>query len=270
MNHFSVARIAVLSCVAVWGLAHAGLVVPHGELPAASGPKAAAKSITVVPAFEALQRWATARPAPAPTFTPTARVDQLNLRLLTSTAEETYQPQPLIKGVPDLPLLGATASQATEAWSGRFNYQGMSARIWVLDAKGQQVTVQGLDQPIHVGERFKIQLMPTFDAVVGIDQVVGDPWYGKRTGQAYPAAGKSVAIQAGESVMLPLGDKEFFVMTTSAHERFVMSVRHAKAKGDVRSKQPVYRVESGRTSQYLQLVPEGQYPVIEQQLTPNK
>lgn len=229
------------------------------------------KTITPVPAFQAFRQWVGTQAMPNPSTGPVVRVEALPLVVpAPARVSGTYQPAPVIVGAPDLPLLGASAQQAAQAWSASFNYQGLNARLWVLNAKGTRIELRALGTLLKPGERFKIQLTPTFPAVAAIDQVVGDIWYGKRTGQVYPTPGQSVAIQPGESITLPLGDKEFFTMNSSLKERFVLSVRHAKAKGEARSEQPVYRQDAELGSQYLQLVPKGTYPAIEQLIGASK
>ena len=135
----------------------------------------------------------------------------------------------------------------------------------VLDASGRRLESRPMGKPLRPGERFKLRITPSFDAVADVDQVRGDVWYGQRTGQVYPQQGMSVELRAGQTVDLPLDPNEYFVMDRwDATERLVLSVRHARALGDARSAQPAYRQDTARSSSYLQLVPAGQYPVIEQ------
>jgi hypothetical protein len=77
----------------------------------------------------------------------------------------------------------------------------------------------------------------------------------------------SVHMHAGETVDLPLEQGRFFVMGPNANERLLLSVRHAAALGDVRTQQPAYRMDGRGGSSYLQLVPRGNAPAIEQLLS---
>lgn len=224
------------------------------------------KSIVVepVPAFPAFNQWVsnvvvvTAEPQPVST------VQVVQLMLAGAPTEQAYQPLPVIVGLPELPLLRAGGQDATRGWGPAFNYQGLYMRQVVLNERGNRAELHAMGHALKPGQRFKLRLTATFDAVADVDQVLGDPWYGKRTGQVYPKPGLSVQLKAGETVDLPLGANEFFQMNRSTAGRLVVSVRHAKAQGDARSNQPAYRQDDKAGSSYLQLVPAGHYPAIEQ------
>ena len=62
-----------------------------------------------------------------------------------------------------------------------------------------------------------------------------------------------------------MGSNEFFVMTNSS-DRMVLAVRHPKALGAAASDQPAYREDGARGTNYLQLVQQGRFPAIEQQI----
>ena len=216
-----------------------------------------------VPAFQAFNQWVTtyvvvvAEP-------PVAVVQPVPLTMATTVAGDAYQPLPVIVGFPELPLLGGTAGQAGRAWAPSFYYQGLHMRQVVLDSRGNKREVRSMAAPLKPGERFKIRVTATFDAVAEVDQVLGDAWDLRRTGQVYPQQGMSVKLMARETMDLPMGANEFFVMNRPANNRLVVSVRHAKAVGDARSTQPAYRQDGKGGSSYLQLVPRGTFPVVEQ------
>ncbi|MFG6432419.1 hypothetical protein [Roseateles sp. LYH14W] len=230
----------------------------------AGAASAQEKSVAVehVPAFNAFNHWA--GQLGAVPETPVGSVQSVPLTLAGAAAGDTYQPLPVILGLPDLPLVGPGASAAARNWSQQFNYQGLILRQVVLDAAGRKRELRGMGAPLQPGERFKVRVTATFDAVAAVDQVIGDLWYGRRTGQVYPQAGLSVQIKAGETVDLPLGANEYFLMNRPANERLVVSVRHAKASPEGRSDQPAYRQDGRIGSLYLQLVPRGKFPAIEQ------
>ena len=73
-------------------------------------------------------------------------------------------------------------------------------------------------------------------------------------------------VEKGETVDLPVGGG-YFVMGNNPNERYVLSVRHPDAKGPARSGQPVYRQDGARSSNYLQLLPSGKLPAVEQVLS---
>lgn len=222
------------------------------------------KSVAVehVPAFPALTQWAGQTGTVADT--PIGTVQAVPLALAGAPGADNFKPQPVILGLPDLPLVGPGAAAAARNWSQLFNYQGLILRQVVLDAAGRKRELRGMGAPLQPGERFKVRITATYDAVAAVDQVLGDAWYGRRTGQVYPQPGMSVQIKAGETVDLPLGPNEYFLMNRPANERLVVSVRHAKASPEARSDQPAYRQDGNIGSLYLQLVPRGRFPAIEQ------
>lgn len=216
-----------------------------------------------VPAFSALNQWLVAY---LPPHQPPVAVaaPQVQAWQVLASSPKSFEAHPVIAGLPDLPLTGATLASAGQRWDGALNYQGVHMSLLVLDASGR-VAQKPLSSPVAVGERFKIRVTPTFEAVTELDQVVGEVWQSQRTGQAYPAQGSSVAIKAGQTVDLPLGIDLFFsVDGRTPNERMVISVRHPKAVQEAASDQPNYRQESQRGSSYLQLVPRGQFPKVEQ------
>ena len=73
-----------------------------------------------------------------------------------------------------------------------------------------------------------------------------------------------------ETVDLPLEPNQYFVMGREANERFVVSVRHPRAVDAARSAQPAYRQDVAGGSSYLQLVPRGTFPAIEQVVSLSK
>jgi len=177
---------------------------------------------------------------------------------------QAYQPLPLILGAPDLPLV--RPNTADYAWGATLNYQGMHVQLVALDGAGRQRSARALSQPPRAGERFKLRITPTFDAVADIDLVAGEPWARQRLGQVYPQPGMSVQIRAGQTVDLPLGEETYFVMPLAPAQALTLSVRHPRALGDARSTQPAYRMDAARGSDYMQLVPAQRAPVIEQLL----
>lgn len=255
----------VRSLVALSCLATVGPALAQTGAPSAAESKSVA--VEYVPAFPALQGWVNVQVAPVALPAAPASVQSQPLALAAPAGTAVYQPLAVIMGVPELPLIGGASAARGPAWPTSFNYQGMHMQLLVLDPSGTQVQPRALADGLRVGERFKIRVATTFEAVASIDQVVGDPWYGQRTGQVYPRPGLSVLMHAGEVVDLPLGDAEFFSMNPAINERLVVGVRHPAAQGATRSQQPAYRQDERSASAYLQLVPRGQWPAFEQQIT---
>ena len=244
--------------------------LPSGAALAQTAPKSIVAEH--VPAFPAFNQWVTTfvRVQPEPLLAPVQAVPFSLMTVMTVTPAPTYEPRPVILGLPDLPLIGTGATRAARGWAAGLNYQGLHMRMVVLNAQGQQNELRSMGSPLRQGEYFKIRISATFDAVAEVDQVLGEVWQGRRTGQVYPEAGLSVHMRAGESVDLPLGVNEYFLMNQPADERLVVSVRHAKALGAARSEQPAYRQDGKSGSNYLQLVPPGKYPAVEQLISPTR
>lgn len=181
-----------------------------------------------------------------------------------STTPAVYHPKPVILGHPELPLIGDAGASA-HAWGPSLNYQGMHVKMVLLDERGAARKVQPINARVQAGQRFKVRVTPTFDAVAAIEGLAGDTWSLRRAGQIYPQQGSSVQIRAGETADLPLGANEYFVMPANAAP-MVLAVRHPRASGGSASDQPAYREDGARGSNYLQLVPQGQWPAIEQQV----
>ena len=223
----------------------------------------AVEAVPVVPAFNQWVSTIAAVPEPAPG----ASISTIPMTLVAVPSTAPYEPWPVVVGSPELPLIGAGANRPPPTWSSSFNYQGMHVRLLVLDAAGRRVEPRPVNSLPRPGERFKVRVTATFDAIADVGLVTGDPWSSQRAGQLYPAPGMSVQMNAGETVELPLEQNRFFVMGPNTRERLVLSVRHPAALGDVRTQQPAYRIDSKGGSSYLQLVPRGQAPGMEQLLT---
>jgi len=230
-----------------------------------TGVPAAPMAAAHPPAFVVFTQWID-RVLQAPE--PDVAVPPVTLQEFTvapGPATGAYEPAPVILGQPDFPLLGQAAAQAAQQWNPGLNYQGVSLSYVVLDMKGQKKTIRSVSQGLAAGERFKIRYTASFDAVASIDSITGDnPWYGQRAGQVWPKAGMSIQSSAGETVELPMGAGNYFVMRNTPSERHVLKIRHPNARDQQRSNQPAYRQDGTQASQYLQLVPAGSHPAIEQ------
>lgn len=231
--------------------------------PAAAASAPADKTVVVDAPFTAFTRWVAQFASAAVDAVMPGAPQGLPLAAQGAAQAAAYEPVPVILGLPELPLVGADAAAAARAWGPQLNYQGLHARLVVVDVGGTRRSVRSLAAPLRAGERFKVRLTSTFDAVADTALIVGGPWSSQRGGQVYPAAGMSVEMKAGETVELPLDERQYFVMGPAGN-RLLLSVRHAKALGDARSGQPAYRQDTTGGSSYLQLVPRGKYPAVEQ------
>lgn len=225
------------------------------------------KSVVPEPVFAgaAFEQWVTATVQAQEPVVPQA-INTVTY-VLPATAPTPFEPSPVILGLPELPLLGEGARQAARLWSTSLNYQGVHVRLLVLDASGRQVVMRPMTAMPRPGERFKLRVTTTFTAVSEVGLVTGVGWSQQRAGQLYPTPGMSVKMDAGETVDLPLEANRFFVMGPSASERLLLSVRHLQAIGSARSTQPAYRQDGAAGSSYLQLVPAGMRPAVEQLIT---
>lgn len=257
-------RISLAARGAMRAVAVAALVLSAGMAQAQQDKSVAVEAVPVVPAFN---QWITTYVIVVPE-PPVTSVQPVNVAPWDAIPAGTdYQPLPVIMGVPELPLVGAGARQVAAGWDQTLNYQGVYLRQVVVDSRGRKREIRSMATKPKAGERFKIRVTATFDAVADVDLVTGAPWSLRRVSQFYPKPGMSVQIKAGEAVDLPLGANEYFVMSKPADERMVVSVRHAKALGEARSNQPAYRQDGKGGSSYLQLVPNGSFPVVEQLIT---
>jgi hypothetical protein len=248
----------------------ASVAVLATTLCAATAAVAQQDSRTVVPeaapAFPAFQQWVQSMITPLPPAPPAAAPQTLPLDVRPGAPSTAYQPAPVILGAPELPLVRG-AGVAAGQWGAQFNYQGMHVRFVILDAEGRARQVRPVSAPPKAGERFKVRVTPTFDAVAEVDLVLGTTWARQRVGQFYPKPGFSVQVKAGETADLPLGAAEYFVFQQGTEHGAVVSVRHPKALGEERSGQPAYRMDGRLGSDYLQLVPSKRYAAIEQLIT---
>ncbi|MBL8331030.1 MAG: hypothetical protein JNJ71_19490 [Rubrivivax sp.] len=229
----------------------------------AAHAQAPAKAVSVepVPALPAFTQWVETVVISTPVAVPTpSSIVVVNAVAQPATAT-SFQAWPVIMGAPELPLVRGAA--APSVWGESFNYQGMNVRLLILDREGRTLQVRSMESPPRRGERFRIRVTPTFTAVAEIDLVRGSPWDSQRLGQVYPKGGFSVELKASQTVDMPLGANEFFVMG-EPEDRLLLSVRHPRATERARTQQPAYRQDGRGGSSYLQLIPEGRYPAFEQ------
>ena len=229
------------------------------------------KSVTVepVPPLDAFYRWTLQREDPEPLYPAQTAIEILAIRSLPAASAEppaNWSPQPVILGAPALPLRGGQPDW-TAPWTDERNYQGVRVSFVVLSADGSRREVRPVSSPPRPGERFRVRILPSFDAVSHIESIAEGPWNPRRAGRIYPRPGFSVAIDAGEIVELPLDPRAFMRQEGAAVDRMLLVVRHAHAERTRLSTQPAYRQDGPRGSHFVQLVGEGGYPYFEQIVT---
>jgi hypothetical protein len=175
-----------------------------------------------------------------------------------------YKPEPVILGMPDLPLTGRDLTRGS--WTDQVNYQGAQIRLVILKRDGTQHVLSNLAYSFQPGDKFKIRVAPSFNALVSLDQIVGlgtDPWLLRRMGQVYPSAGNAVSIPAGWVMDLPIEKEQYFQLESQIAEKIVINLRHQKGSFELKSDQPVYRQDGSAESSLVQLVPRGKFPAFE-------
>lgn len=236
-------------------------------VPEPTGLPAASTAAAPLPAFTLFTQWIDRVMSTQDLGVTSEPVSLQEFTVVPGSATGSFEPAPVILGQPDFPLLGQAAAQASQQWNAGLNYQGVSISYIVLDASGRKHEIRPVSKGLAAGERFRIRYTTSFDAVTSMDSITGeDPWYGQRAGQVWPKAGMSVQSAAGQTIDLPLGARHYFVMRGTPSERYVLTIRHPKAKDQLRSNQPAYRQDGTQASQYLQLIPAGSHPAIEQLL----
>jgi hypothetical protein len=201
------------------------------------------------------------------------------------TQAPSYSPALVIMGIPDIGLSAATGGiDPASEWDSHFNYQGVTISALILDAQMRVLETRSLASPLRGGERFKLRVLSTDDALVSLDALqtapdsVGSngvlnaaPNY---NGQMYPAsAGQVVQVKGGDVVLLPMGDNEYFTFDEKAGTNLLaLHVRHPLAKPASINLQPLYRQDSALTSTYSQLTRRGSYLALTQliALQPNR
>ncbi|MGI9135366.1 MAG: hypothetical protein ACR2I0_15725 [Rhodoferax sp.] len=144
--------------------------------------------------------------------------------------------------------------------NGQENYQGAHVAIVGFDRQGQATGLQPVAAHFRTGERIKLKVLPTFDALLVIENI--DP-QGRRT-QIYPEqSATALSIKRGAEILVPVAGDEFFEFADSTgDEQLVITLRHLRAFGAAESTQAVHRKDEARGSSFVQQTAPGRYPVI--------
>ena len=141
------------------------------------------------------------------------------------------------------------------------NYQGINVALVSVDAGGRPTDFRSLPDRLRAGERFKLRVTSTFDAVVVLDKISPE---GLRS-QIYPAkTGLAAVIPAGMEILLPLGQKEYLLHTgTHSGERFAFTIRDPRSlEAGLAATMPVFRKDDRFGSNFIQEMQPNRYPVI--------
>jgi hypothetical protein len=141
------------------------------------------------------------------------------------------------------------------------NYQGVNVALVGVDETGKPTGFRSVAAGFTTGERFKLRVLSTFDAVVVLGNIT--PKGVQR--QIYPAAdGQAVSIPAGKEILLPLGAKEYLQFAGDVgRDQLTLTVRDPRSlqSGQAASAR-VFRKDETYGSNFVQEVRPGQYPVI--------
>lgn len=159
--------------------------------------------------------------------------------------------------VADLP------TKPIEVNNGQPNYQGAHVAIVGFDRAGQVTGLRPVTAGFRSGDRIKLKVLPTFDALVVIENI--NP-QGVRK-QIYPAPERAIALKAGVELLLPLREDQFFEFAgATGDDQLVITVRDPRAAGAAESKAEVSRKDEDNGSSFVQETAPGTYPVIAQSL----
>lgn len=155
-------------------------------------------------------------------------------------------------GTPDAPLKTGKEGE---------NYQGVNVALVAVDVNGKPTGFRAVADGFSTGERFKLRVLSTFDAVVVLGNIT--PKGTQR--QIYPAAaGQAISIPAGKEILLPLGTQEYLQFTGDVgRDQLTLTVRDPRSlqTGQAATAR-VYRKDEAHGSNFVQEVKPGQYPVI--------
>lgn len=160
--------------------------------------------------------------------------------------------------VPDLP------TKPIQLENGQPNYQGVHVAIVGFDKAGAVTGLQPVTAGFRTGDRIKLKVLPTFDALLVIENI--NPQGVRR--QIYPpSATEAVSVKAGTEILVPLAADQFFEFAgVTGDEQLVITLRDPRAFGGAESKVEVSRKDESNGSSFVQETVPGTYPVISQSL----
>lgn len=141
------------------------------------------------------------------------------------------------------------------------NYQGVHIALVEVDADGKPLGFRTVADGFRTGERFKLRVLSTFDALVVLGNIT--PKGAQR--QIYPASTtRAVRIPAGKEVLLPLGEKEYLQFAGDVgQDKLTITARDPRSlESGHASTAQVFRKDEPYGSNFVQEVKPGLYPVI--------
>lgn len=142
------------------------------------------------------------------------------------------------------------------------NYQGAHIAILAVDAAGNVTGFRSVKEGFRTGERFKVRVISTFDALVALGNI--NPSGKER--QIYPPGTNTViAVKAGTEVVLPLAADQYFQFTgETGTDQLVVTLVDPRALEGKPSKKRVSRQDVEFGSNFVQEVTPDTYPMISQ------
>lgn len=142
------------------------------------------------------------------------------------------------------------------------NYQAAHIAILAVDDAGNVTGLRPVRDGFRTGERFKVRVISTFDALVAIGNV--NPSGKER--QIYPPQPNTViSVKAGTEVVLPLVADQYFQFTgETGTDQLVVTLVDPRALEGKPSKARVHRQDVEFGSNFAQEVMPDTYPVISQ------
>jgi hypothetical protein len=176
------------------------------------------------------------------------------------------------KGTRDIVLMNAPTENSTEEPATPLkvdkngeNYQGVHVSLVAVDAQGKPLGFRTVADGFKTGERFKLRVVPTFDAVV----VLGNLTPKGVQKQIYPAsADQAISLKAGKEVLLPLKQNQYFQFAGDVgDDKLTITVRDPRSlqEGGASSAK-VHRKDEAYGSNFVQEVEAGRFPVISESI----
>jgi hypothetical protein len=140
-------------------------------------------------------------------------------------------------------------------------YQGVFVSFVMLDAQGNAIEVRKISDSFKSGEKFKLRLISTFNAIVNVDSLEAN----KQFQRIYPEDEKmSVFVKAGQEVFLPLGSDEFEFDQTTGMENLVLTARDPRITDESQLPGKINRRETKDGSFYVLDLAQQQLPSLTQ------
>lgn len=156
----------------------------------------------------------------------------------------------------------AKPKAALQVKDGDPNYQAAHIAILAVDNAGNVTGFRPVKQGFRTGERFKVRVITTYDALVAIGNINPS---GKERQIYPPGADTVISIKAGTEIVLPLVADQYFQFTgETGTDQLVVTLVDPRALEGKPSKARVHRQDVEFGSNFAQEVAPDTYPVISQ------